>query len=64
LARWWPDEKPLRSRLENVAEGRPGSNRFRRIGFIRKEESMFHEEFGDEYAAYQKRTRLLLPFVY
>ena len=33
------------------------------IPFIRKEEAMLLQEFGDEYAAYKKRTWRLMPFV-
>jgi len=34
------------------------------IPWIRKEESMLLSEFGEEYAAHQNRTWLLIPFVY
>jgi protein-S-isoprenylcysteine O-methyltransferase Ste14 len=33
------------------------------IPLIRREEAMLMEEFGDEYAAYKKRTWRLIPFV-
>jgi protein-S-isoprenylcysteine O-methyltransferase Ste14 len=33
------------------------------IRMIRREEAMLHEEFGDEYAAYKKRTWRLIPIV-
>jgi len=31
---------------------------------IRAEESLLLSEFGEEYAAYQRRTWLLLPFLF
>lgn len=34
------------------------------IGRIRDEEAMLVAEFGDEYRAYQGRTKRLIPFLY
>ncbi len=34
------------------------------VSRIREEESMLVEQFGDEYRAYQRRTKRLIPFVY
>jgi protein-S-isoprenylcysteine O-methyltransferase Ste14 len=33
------------------------------IPFIRKEEAMLQEEFGDEYTTYKERTWRLIPFI-
>jgi protein-S-isoprenylcysteine O-methyltransferase Ste14 len=34
------------------------------LGVIREEEALLATEFGDEYAAYRRRTWRLLPFLY